>query len=103
MLHVIQLVLPLYEEAQPDAPATQRHDIVKAELTRHFGGCTAHTRTPAEGRWKEGGLGLREDMVIYEVMSPMLDAGWWEWYQEALKVRFQQVEVVIRMLRMICL
>ncbi|OYW20898.1 MAG: hypothetical protein B7Z55_06530 [Planctomycetales bacterium 12-60-4] len=55
MLHVIQLVLPLYDEAQPMATADERHAMVKAELTRHFGGVTTHTRSPEEGRWRAGG------------------------------------------------
>ena len=103
MLHVIQLVLPLYDEAQPTETANDRHAMVKAELTRHFGGVTTHTRSPEEGRWQAGGQGKRNDMVIYEVISQLLDAQWWNWYQKALEARFRQVEVLIRALPMICL
>ena len=96
MLHVIQLVLPRYDEAQPTATADDRHAMVKAELTRHFGGVTAHTRSPDEGRWQACGQGKRNAIVIYEVMSQMLDAQWWNWYRRALEARFRQVEVLIR-------
>lgn len=98
MLHVIQLVLPLYTHDQPSAPADDLHAMVKAELTRHFGRCSAHTRSPAGGRWVEGDLGHRDEIVIYEVMSHLLDAQWWDWYQRALEARFHQREVLIRTL-----
>lgn len=102
MLHVIQLVLPLYDEAEPMATADDRHAMVKAELTRHFGGVTTHTRAPEEGRWEAVVQGKRNAIVIYEVMSQMLDAQWWNWYQRALEARFRQVDVLIRALP-ICL
>ncbi|WP_395748893.1 hypothetical protein [Prosthecobacter sp.] len=101
MVHFIQLVLPLYQSEQEPAPADTLHAIVKAELTRHFGRCDAHTRTPDQGRWTEGGKGLRQDLVIYEVMSMLIDEQWWEWYQQVLEERFRRVEVVIRTLPMI--
>jgi hypothetical protein len=98
MLHVVQLVLPLYLHERETAPADHLHAIVKAELTRHFGRCTAHHRCPAGGRWQEGGQGLRDEMVIYEVMAHGLDAAWWDRYQEVLETRFCQIEVTIRVL-----
>lgn len=103
MVHVIQLVLPLYDEAAAATPADHRHDIVKAELTRHFGAVMTYTRSLCEGRWQKGGHGNRNAMVIYEVMSQLMDAQWWNWYQKALKARFRQVEVLIRELPLICL
>lgn len=99
MIYVIQLVLPLYENDQQ--PADILHSIVKAELTRHFGRCAAHTRSPAEGRWMADGRRMRSDMVIYEVISRMHDDEWWLWYQQVLQSRFHKIEVTIRTLPLI--
>lgn len=101
MLHVIQLMLPLYLHERETAPADHLHAMVKAELTRHFGRCNAHHRRHAGGRWHEGGQGLRDEMVIYEVMSHWLDAAWWDWYQEVIETRFRQIDVTIRVLPMV--
>jgi hypothetical protein len=102
MVHFIQLVLPLCcPNEKPDAPADTLHAIVKAELTRHFGRCDAHTRTPDHGRWTEGAQDGLHAMVIYEVMSRLLDDEWWDWYQKVLEERFRKVQVIIRTLPMI--
>lgn len=101
MLHVIQLLLPLYIHDQPKAPADVLHAIVKAELTRHFGRCIAHTRSHSGGRWVPGRLGRPDEIVIYEVMSLRLDDRWWEWYRGVLETRFHQDEVVIRALPLV--
>lgn len=98
MPHVIQLLLPLYIRNQPMKPADNLHAIVKAELTRHYGRCNAHTRSPSGGRWLEGRLGRRDEIVIYEVMCHLLDDPWWGWYQEVLEARFRPEEVIIRAL-----
>ncbi|WP_395740927.1 hypothetical protein [Prosthecobacter sp.] len=98
MVHFIQLVLPLCPNDQQPTPDKTLHAIVKAELTRHFGRCDAHTRTPADGRWTEGGQGRHQDLVIYEVMSRLIDDQWWEWYQEVLEKRFRRVQVIVRTL-----
>ncbi|NDV89423.1 hypothetical protein GTW51_22505 [Aurantimonas aggregata] len=51
---------------------------VRRELTGRFGGLTAHTRSPAEGRWKqEGDLTSLDEIVILEVMMPEIDEAWW--------------------------
>lgn len=100
-MHMIQLLLPLYTRDQPMTPADVLHAMVKAELTRYFGRCEAHTRSPAGGRWLEEGLGRRDEIVIYEVMARLLDARWWNWYQEVLETRFRQQQVIIRVLPLI--
>ena len=97
MIHLIQLVLPLYAEDQQRHPESV-HLLVKAELTRRFGALTACTRSRADGRWEEGGRGATDDFMIYEVMPLSLDTEWWSWYRETLESRFQHVQVVIRSL-----
>lgn len=98
MLHVIQLLLPLYVSEQPMTPADNLHAIIKAELTRHFGRCNTYTRSPCGGRWLAGRLGKRDEIIIHEVMCRLLDAQWWDWYQEVLEARFRHQSVVIRAL-----
>ena len=78
-MHLVQILLPLYDDA--GAPiARPLFARVAVELTERFGGLTAYTRAPAEGIWKEGPeptATARDQIVIYEVMTGILDADWW--------------------------
>jgi hypothetical protein len=66
-VHLVQLLLPLYDNAGAPFPRTQ-YERVTAELTGSFGGLTAYTRAPAEGLWSEQGEGTRrDDIVVYEM------------------------------------
>jgi hypothetical protein len=72
-------------------------DRVRDELTERFGGVTAYRRSPAEGLWKEnGGDIIRDDVVIYEVMTTDLDRDWWKEYGDDLARRFRQDQMIIR-------
>ena len=93
---LVQLLLPLYDKDGNDFPGSQ-FEQVAGELTQRFGGLTAYTRAPAEGRWREGGSGTtRDEIVIYEVMTYPLDPGWWRDYREELERRFAQDRIVVR-------
>ena len=95
-MHLVQLLLPLYDN-QGQAFHKPMFDRVRNELTEHFGGVTAHRRSPAEGLWKdEGGAVARDDVVIYEVVTDELDHAWWKRYGEELARRFHQEEIMIR-------
>ncbi|MGZ8286476.1 MAG: hypothetical protein ACXW27_16555 [Allosphingosinicella sp.] len=95
-MHLIEILLPLSDnEGKPFA--ADFHSAVRDELVEHFGGCTAFTRSPAEGLWKAGGGEPdRDDIVILEVMSDWLDRGWWRGYRTELERRFRQDEIVVR-------
>ena len=94
--HLVQLLLPLYDNDGNDFPRAQLEQVAK-ELTERFGGLTAYTRAPAEGRWREGGEGTsRDEIVVYEVMTYPLDAGWWHAYRTELERRFAQDHILIR-------
>lgn len=95
-MYLIQILLPLYDNYQP--PLRREHYLnVASELTEHFGGLTAYTRTPAEGHWKDPRERTsRDEIVIYEVMTPELDETWWRSYRQQLEERFRQEVVVIR-------
>ncbi|TDU66110.1 hypothetical protein EI77_03847 [Prosthecobacter fusiformis] len=99
MSHLIQLLLPLYANDQKPFPE-EFHARVGAELTEKFGGLTAYTRSPAEGRWNDLGQDVRDEIIIYEVMTSSLDEPWWGRYRRTLEARFHQDEVIIRALPM---
>jgi hypothetical protein len=95
-MHLVQVLLPLYDNDGAGIPRAQ-FERVKAELTDAFGGLTAYTRSPAEGRWREPGAGTqRDDIVVYEVMADRLDEGWWRRYRKELEARFAQERLVVR-------
>lgn len=95
-MHVIQLLLPLHDNAgQPFPPA--RFAQVRAELAERFGGVTAYTRAPATGLWEDDhGRLQRDEVVLFEVMADALDRAWWLHYRNALQVRFCQDEILVR-------
>jgi hypothetical protein len=94
--HLVQLLLPLYDNDGHDFPRALFEEVAR-ELTDRFGGLTAHTRAPAEGRWREQGESTtRDEIIIYEVMTYPLDTGWWREYRTALERRFAQDRIVIR-------
>lgn len=95
-MHVIEVLLPVYDNDGAAFPRSH-FDAVRRELTDRFGGVTAFLRAPAEGLWKEDdGDVVRDDIVLFEVMTDELDASWWAAYRERLRVQFQQDELIIR-------
>lgn len=95
-MHLVQLLLPLYdnEGAAIDPGAFRR---IAGALAEQFGGITAHHRAPAVGLWKEeSGETARDEIVVYEVMTAELDRAWWAAYRETLERVFRQEAIVIR-------
>ena len=94
--HLVQLLLPVYDNSGRAFPASH-YAGVRDELTARFGGLTAYTRAPAEGLWTNAGdQSARDDIVVYEVMVDELDAAWWSGYRRTLEARFAQQELVVR-------
>lgn len=95
-MHLVQVLLPVYDNHGAQFPL-ELHQAVRDELSELFGGLTAYTRAPAEGVWKENAAQMsRDDILVYEVMTPRLDAQWWAEYRRDLEGRFRQQQVVIR-------
>jgi hypothetical protein len=96
MRHLVQLLLPLYDNG--GQPIDQQHfATTRQELVDRFGGLTAYSRAPAKGLWKEEGEGVqRDDIVVYEVMVDALDRAWWADYRARLAARFAQEALVVR-------
>lgn len=95
-MHLIQLLLPLYDNEGRAFPGSH-FTVVRAELTERFGGLTAYSRAPAQGLWQEAeGPPRRDDIIVYEVMTDTLDREWWGTYRGVLERRFAQQELVVR-------
>lgn len=95
-MHLIQLLLPLYDNAGSRFPQ-EPYQQVRNELVERFGGLTAYAQAPVSGLWQESDEHtLRDDLVIYEVMAEDLDAVWWSQYRAMLEARFRQEQLVIR-------
>lgn len=94
-LHLVQLLLPTRDnEGAAFAPAA--FEQVASELTERFGGVTAYTRAPAEGRWKQEAETELDEIVVIEVMDKNLDRQWWSAYRAELEKRFRQDVVIVR-------
>lgn len=95
-MHLIQILLPIYDNEGQEFP----HDIYRAigdELVARFSGLTAFTRAPAEGFWApRGDEAKRDDIVVFEVMTETIDKQWWARYRAGLEKRLRQEAIVIR-------
>lgn len=96
-MYLAAILLPLTDNHHQPLPR-QLFQQVADELTRQFGGLTAHTRAPAEGRWRDGADddATRDEIVIYEVLVEAIDRAWWAAYRRQLEARFRQEQVLIR-------
>lgn len=95
-MHLIHLFLPLYDNDQQALPKSLFAEV-RDELVAEFGGLTAHSRAPVDGLWQEDDShAVRDDLIIYEVMTPELDRAWWRAYRASLESRFRQEHVLIR-------
>ena len=95
MPHLMQILLPIYDN-QGSKFASDLYGQVRSELTERFGGLTAYTRAPAEGLWGTGDEVKRDDIVVFEVMVPVLDREWWHDYRKQLERLFHQDQIVVR-------
>ena len=94
-MHLIQLLLPLYDNE--GVPFRAEHfRPIRDELANRFGGLTAFTRAPAEGVWQDDGTRHHDDVIVYEVMTEELDRDWWHGYRSTLERKFRQDVIMIR-------
>ena len=95
-MHLVQILLPTYDNEGLAIPREVFHAI-GTELVQRFGGLTAHTRAPAEGLWvAPGHEAKRDDIAVFEVMTPEIDEAWWSNYRKNLEKRLYQESIVIR-------
>lgn len=96
-MHLVQILLPLSDNQRHPFPR-DHFDKVAVALTTRFGGVTAYTRAPAEGRWSQPGHSAPEEMVVMEVMTEGLDEAWWAAYRADLEATFRQERIIVRAL-----
>lgn len=95
-MHLVQILLPLYDNSGMLFPRNE-YTRVRDVLAEKFGGITTYFRSPAEGIWKETPtMTVRDDIVIYEVMTEVLDRDWWRDYRKKLAGRFRQDMLIVR-------
>ena len=94
-MYLIQVLLPLSDNLRHPFPR-DFYDKVALELTERFGGVTAFTRSPAEGRWLHQGITTADEVVVIEVMVDPLDDAWWTVYRAGLEAIFRQQRIIIR-------
>jgi hypothetical protein len=98
-MHLIQILLPLYEKGGARVSRTLLRSSAK-QLAEEFGGVTAYTRAPAQGLWRRRGAKLeRDDVVVYEVIAQSLDVGFWRSRRRQFEKEFVQDAIVIRAVR----
>ncbi len=97
-MYLVQILLPVYDN-EGHAFEANEYVRLRAELADRFGGVTAYTRAPARGVWRDdAGETTRDDIVIFEVMTPDLDREWWTDFRKHLEERFRQESVIVRAL-----
>ena len=94
-MHLVQVLLPLFDNKGRRFPK-QILDEIAGDFTERFGGLTAYTRSPAEGRWKQGSSTNHDDVVVLEIMVQNIDRAWWSRTRAELERQFQQEVIVIR-------
>ena len=94
-MQLIQILLPLYDNAGEALPAELITEV-RQQLADRFGGLTAYSRAPAQGLWKDEGETHHDDIVVFEVMAAELDTAWWGDYRRNLEAKFRQREIIIR-------
>jgi hypothetical protein len=94
-MYLVQLLLPLKDHDGKPFPRSLYRSI-RETLTDRFGGMTAYSRAPAEGIWDDGSAVEHDDIVVYEVMTELLDRAWWADYRAMLQHKFEQDELVVR-------
>ena len=94
-MHLVQLLLPIADNFGQRFHASLYEDVAN-QLTERFGGVTAYTRSPAEGRWHSGISEHHDDVLVVEVMVDQLDPAWWSEFRQELAATFRQESLVIR-------
>lgn len=95
-MYLIRFYLPLRDN-QGTAFPPQMFRAVEAELSRRFGGVTAHLQSPARGLWQRGARMQADEVVTFEVLVEQANRSWWADYRKALERSFRQEKVMLTM------
>jgi hypothetical protein len=95
-MYLIELFLLLYAN-NGEAFSKDAYLSIGKDMTKKFGGMTAFTRAPAKGFWQKSKEELvKDDIIIFEVMTKKLDKEWWSNYKILLEKTFSQDDIIIR-------
>jgi hypothetical protein len=94
-MHIVQIFIPLFDQGGEQFDE-RLFTGLKEKLTGYFGGVTIYQRAPATGLWKEGGKTIHDQIIIFEIMAPEIDSGFWKAYKAELESQFRQQEILIR-------
>jgi len=93
-MRLVRFYLPLHDNSG-EPFASHMFRAVEAELSRRFGGVTAHLESPASGLWRDGGELHADDVVIFEVLDGGEDRAWWSTYRDRLARDFRQKSILM--------
>jgi hypothetical protein len=96
-MNLVEILLPVCDNKGRKFPAA-KYAAVRDKLTRKFGGVTSFMRAPAHGEVKDKASGevIRDDIVVFEIMTGALDHDWWRAMRQRLEREFEQDEIVVR-------
>ena len=94
-MHLVQILLPVCDNDGGEYPP-EMFETVAGDLTARFGGLTSFMRSPAEGRWAQGGKTDYDEIIVLEVMTGTFDHDWWKAFRANLEAQLRQKEIVIR-------
>lgn len=95
-MKLFQIFLPVYNQNGEPFPRSYFNEA-GGFLTEKFGGVTAFSRSPATGFWKDdSGEVVKDDIVIFEVMTDQNDLPFWNGYRKQLEDKFAQEMILIR-------
>jgi len=66
------------------------------ELQEKFGGLTIYSQRLAEGIWKDGQETIVDDLLVYEVVTGVINHDYWENLKTRLKKTFAQQDIMIQ-------
>jgi inorganic pyrophosphatase len=94
---LVQLFIPLNGRDGQRFPE-RWYQVLKDELTQRFGGVTVYPRSPATGLWRtEGEQAERDDLLVYEVLTGLVQQAYWHGLKNRLEKQFDQQELLVVM------
>lgn len=94
-MHLVEILLPLNDNHGRPFDS-EKFSALRERLTDRFGGLTAFTRSPAQGTTREGDKTVRDEIIVFEVMTETLDESWWTSCRRRLEADFQQEKIIVR-------
>ncbi|MBZ9768785.1 hypothetical protein LB526_18665 [Mesorhizobium sp. CA6] len=94
-MYLVQMLLPRSDNQGQPFPGRD-FDRLKEELAARFEGVTAYLQAPADSLWKDGGETDRDDIVVFEIMTPKVDISDLQLRRSDLERRFRQDKIVVR-------